>query len=53
MAEYKVKAIVDGQEIEDTVQAVNPHDAVDVFEVYHDCYGNGKQVEIENVEVVK
>lgn len=47
---YNVKAIVDDVEIIDKVNACDPHDAVDVFEICNDCYNNGKHVRIKNVE---
>ena len=51
--QYKVKATVNGELVEDTVWAMDPYDAVDVFEISNNCYNNGKQVAIKNVEVVK
>ena len=53
MRRYKVKATVDGVLIEDTVKAVDPHDAVDVFEILNDCYNTGAEVKVKNVEVVE
>lgn len=53
MTTYKVKAIVNDELLEDVVCAVDPHDAVDVFEITNNCYNNGKQVSIKNVEVIE
>lgn len=49
---YKVKAIVSGMEIEDVIWAIDPYDAVNVFEIYHDCW-KGVEVIIKNVEVIE
>lgn len=53
MKQYKVKATVDGVLVEDTVNAVDAHDAVDVFEIQNGCYNTGADVKIKNVEVVE
>lgn len=49
---YKVIALVDDVETTEVVDAKDPYDAVDVFEIINDCYNTDKQVRIKNVQEV-
>lgn len=49
---YKVIALVDDVEMTEVVDAKDPYDAVDVFEIINDCYNTNKQVRIKNVQEV-
>lgn len=50
---YEVTASINGRKVVDIVNATDKYDAVDVFEISHNCWNNGKKVEIKSVEEVE
>ena len=50
---YEVTAIINDVKVVDIVNATDKYDAVDVFEIYHNCWDNGTDVQIKSVEEVE